>query len=55
MLNTALVGHLAQDDDGDRSSQDAHNWLQRAEAISLSHSLPLRQERSAELGQSRPF
>lgn len=44
-LHTDLVGHLTQDDDGDMSFQYAESWLQRAGAVSLSHSLPLRQER----------
>ena len=44
-LHTDLVGHLTQDDDGDVSFQYAESWLQRAEAVPLSHSLPLRAER----------
>jgi serine/threonine-protein kinase HipA len=44
-LHTYLVGHLMQDDDGDMSFQYADSWLQRAGAVPLSHSLPLRPER----------
>jgi serine/threonine-protein kinase HipA len=44
-LYTDLVGHLTQDDDGDMSFQYAESWLQRAGAVFLSHSLPLRPER----------
>jgi serine/threonine-protein kinase HipA len=44
-LHTDLVGHLTQDKDGDMSFQYAENWLQRAGAVPLSHSLPLRAER----------
>jgi serine/threonine-protein kinase HipA len=44
-LNTDLAGHLTQDDDGDMSFQYAASWLQQPDAIPLSHSLPLRQER----------
>ena len=44
-LHTNLVGHLTQDDDGDMSFQYAQSWLQRAGAVPLSHSLPLRPER----------
>lgn len=44
-LHTDLVGHLTQDDDGDMSFQYAESWLQRARAVPLSHSLPLRTER----------
>src|SRR5246500_4826963 len=44
-LHTDIVGHLTQDDDGDMSFQYAASWLQRAGAIPLSHSLPLRPER----------
>jgi serine/threonine-protein kinase HipA len=44
-MHTGLVGHLTQDDDGDMSFQYAESWLQRAGAVPLSHSLPLRVER----------
>ena len=44
-LYTDLVGHLTQDDDGDMGFQYAQSWLQRAESVPLSHSLPLRVER----------
>src|ERR1700752_501183 len=44
-LHTDLVGHLTQDDDGDMSFQYAESWLQRAGAVPLSHSLPLRAQR----------
>ena len=44
-LHTDLVGHLTQDDDGDMSFRYAETWLQRAGAVPLSHSLPLRAER----------
>jgi serine/threonine-protein kinase HipA len=44
-LHTDLLGHLTQDDDGDMSFQYAESWLQRAGAVPLSHSLPLRAER----------
>lgn len=43
-LHTDLVGHLTQDDD-DMSFRYLEAWLQRAGAVSLSHSLPLRAER----------
>jgi len=44
-LHTDVVGHLMQDDDGDISFQYTERWLQRAGAVPLSHSLPLRPER----------
>lgn len=44
-LNNDLVGHLVQDDDGDMSFQYVENWLAKPGAISLSQSLPLRNER----------
>jgi serine/threonine-protein kinase HipA len=44
-LHTELAGRLTQDGDGDMSFQYAESWLQRAGAIPLSHSLPLRAER----------
>ena len=44
-LHSDLVGHLTQDDDGDMSFEYAESWLQRAGAVPLSHSLPLRKER----------
>jgi serine/threonine-protein kinase HipA len=44
-LYTDLVGRLGQDDNGDMSFQYAESWLQRAGAVPLSHSLPLRAER----------
>ncbi len=44
-LHTELIGHLTQDDDGDMSFQYAESWLQRAGAVPLSLSLPLRAER----------
>jgi serine/threonine-protein kinase HipA len=44
-LQTDLVGHLTQDNDGEMSFQYAESWLQRAGAVPLSHSLPLRPER----------
>src|SRR5438309_380896 len=44
-LRTGLVGRQTQDEGGDMSFQYAESWLQRAEAVPLSHSLPLRKER----------
>src|SRR5579872_302322 len=44
-LHTDLVGHLAQDDNGDMSFQYAESWVQGAGSVPLSHSLPLRKER----------
>lgn len=44
-LHSDLGGHLTQDDDGDMSFQYAESWLQRAGAVPLSRSLPLRKER----------
>lgn len=44
-LHGELAGYLTQDDDGDMSFRYAQSWLQRPDALPLSHSLPLRQER----------
>ena len=44
-LHAELIGRLTQDDDGDVSYQYAESWLQRAGAVPLSLSLPLRKKR----------
>ena len=44
-LHSDLIGHLTEDDDGDMSFQYAESWLRKPEAVPLSHSLPLREER----------
>jgi serine/threonine-protein kinase HipA len=44
-LHRELVGHLIQDDGGQMVFDYAESWLQRPDAKSLSHSLPLRRER----------
>src|SRR5215472_6577115 len=44
-LHTDLAGRLTQDGDGGMSFQYAGSWLQKAGAVPLSHSLPLRAER----------
>lgn len=44
-LYSDLAGHLTQDDDGDMSFKYAESWLQRAGAVPVSNSLPLRKER----------
>lgn len=40
-----LVGELVQANSGDVTFQYAEGWLDRADAVPLSHSLPLRKER----------
>ena len=44
-LHRELVGHLIQNDGGQMVFDYAKSWLQRSDAMPLSHSLPLRQKR----------
>jgi serine/threonine-protein kinase HipA len=44
-LHRELVGHLIQNDGGQMVFDYAKSWLQRPDAMPLSHSLPLRQKR----------
>src|SRR6266852_2221281 len=44
-LHEELVGHLAQDDDGQMSFEYLERWLAKPGAAALSQSLPLRMER----------
>src|SRR6202453_3368805 len=44
-LRRNLVGQLIQDEHGQMAFSYTESWLQNAEAIRLSHSLPLRNER----------
>lgn len=44
-LHRDLVGHLVQDDHGQMLFEYVEEWLEKQNAIPLSHSLPLRSER----------
>ncbi len=44
-LNRDLVGHLIQDDGGQMVFDYDKAWLENPDAVALSHSLPLREER----------
>jgi serine/threonine-protein kinase HipA len=46
-LHERLLGHLIQDDGGQMSFEYLESWLAQPEAVALSQSLPLRQERFA--------
>ena len=47
-LHNLLAGHLIQDDGGQMLFDYAPDWLDRPDAVPLSHSLPLRKERFKE-------